>query len=134
MASPWLAAGLAVPALFLLGSGKNKDGSKSKKGGKSSRGDSLVDLDEFDRPVDDSADPSFVCERVCASHRLLRRMGGLSRDATPSSCITVCGPVQEDACAEACQRAVCASLHQVPAWNDACLKRCTTECTRGRAG
>lgn len=85
-------------------------------------------------PVDDPSDPSFVCERVCASPRLLRRMGGLSRDATPSSCVTVCGAVQEDACAEACQRAVCASLHQVPAWNDACLKRCTTECTRGRAG
>lgn len=85
-------------------------------------------------PVDDPSDPSFVCERVCASPRLLRRMGGLSRDATPSSCVTVCGPAREDACAEACQRAVCASLHQVPAWNDACLKRCTTECTRGRAG
>ena len=87
-----------------------------------------------DSPVDDPSDPTFVCERVCASPRLLRRMGGLSRDATPSSCVTVCGPGQEDACAEACQRAVCASLHQVPAWNDACLKRCTTECTRGRAG
>ena len=85
-------------------------------------------------PVDDPSDPSFVCERVCASPRLLRRMGGLSRDAAPQSCVTVCGPAREDACAEACQRAVCASPHQVPAWNDACLKRCTTECTRGRAG
>jgi len=43
MASPWLAAGLAVPALFLLGGGKDKDG-KGKKGG-----GSMVDLDEFDR-------------------------------------------------------------------------------------
>jgi len=43
MASPWLAAGLAVPALFLLGVGKDKDG-KGKKGG-----GSMVDLDEFDR-------------------------------------------------------------------------------------
>ena len=37
-----------------------------------------------------------------------------------------------DACTEACQRGVCTNMHQVPAWNDACLKRCTTECTRGR--
>ena len=46
MATPWLAAGLAVPALFLLGGGKDKDG-KGKKGGGSKS--SMVDLDEFDR-------------------------------------------------------------------------------------
>lgn len=46
MATPWLAAGLAVPALFLLGGGKDKDG-KGKKGGSSKS--SMVDLDEFDR-------------------------------------------------------------------------------------
>ena len=40
--------------------------------------------------------------------------------------------VADDSCAEACQRAVCANMHQVPAWNDACLKRCATECARGR--
>ena len=50
MASPWLAAGLAVPALFLLGGGKDKDG-KGKKGGGGggSKSSSMVDLDEFDR-------------------------------------------------------------------------------------
>lgn len=47
MATPWLAAGLAVPALFLLGGGSNK-GDKDKKK-LSSRGEGLVDLDEFDR-------------------------------------------------------------------------------------
>ena len=47
MATPWLAAGLAVPALFLLGGGKDKDG-KGKKGGGGSKS-SMVDLDEFDR-------------------------------------------------------------------------------------
>jgi hypothetical protein len=39
-----------------------------------------------------------------------------------------------DACAEACQRAVCSNPHSVPAWNEACLKRCTAECLKGRAG
>lgn len=38
-----------------------------------------------------------------------------------------------DSCQDACQRAVCMNMHQVPAWNEACLKRCTTECERGRA-
>ena len=56
------------------------------------------------------------------------------QDPTPNTCVTVCGASRDDACGEACQRAVCASLHQVPAWNDACLKRCATECARGRAG
>ena len=39
----------------------------------------------------------------------------------------------QDACTEACQQAVCTDVHQVPAWNDACLKRCTAECMRGRS-
>lgn len=38
-----------------------------------------------------------------------------------------------DACVEACQRSVCSIPHQVPAWNEACLKRCTAECMKGRA-
>ncbi|KAI8462897.1 MAG: hypothetical protein J3K34DRAFT_527425 [Monoraphidium minutum] len=90
---------------------------------------------------------SFVCERVCTSDRLLRRLGklakarawggaratALSRDPTPNSCITVCGVSAHDACVEACQRSVCSIPHQVPAWNEACLKRCTSECLKGRA-
>ncbi len=40
---------------------------------------------------DEGTDPSFVCERVCTSDRLLRRMGGLSKDPTPNTCVTVCG-------------------------------------------
>ena len=40
---------------------------------------------------EDSTDPSFVCERVCTSNRLLRRMGGLAKDPTPGTCVTVCG-------------------------------------------
>jgi len=82
---------------------------------------------------DDGADPSFVCERVCTSDRLLRRLGGLAKDVTPQSCVTVCGVSRADSCTESCQRVVCMNMHQVPAWNDQCLKRCTTECQKGRA-
>ena len=55
--------------------------------------------------------------------------------STTAAWLKAGGPVRaaQDACNEACQRAVCTNLHQVPAWNDACLKRCTTECLRGRA-
>lgn len=78
------------------------------------------------------ADPSFVCERVCTSQRLMRRMGSLAKDATPNTCVTVCGTSSVDACTDACQRAVCTTMHQVPAWNDNCLSRCSNECQRGR--
>jgi hypothetical protein len=124
---------------------------------------------------DDAAagEGGFVCERVCTSDRLLRRLGKLAKDPTHNSCITVCGvsgaaaglmgrwprvrrarmrrrsgcsatappnpsnplvaPPGHDACVEACQRSVCSIPHQVPAWNESCLKRCTSECMKGRA-
>lgn len=124
---------------------------------------------------EEGSDPTFVCERVCTSDRLLRRMGGLSKDPTPNTCVTVCGisgqsflpfgpcatagslhanlqsipqpcgdwangqchmrsvwltwalfrHAATDSCEDACQRAVCANMHQVPAWNQSCLKRCS---------
>eukprot|EP00873_Tetraselmis_striata_P043394 jgi/Tetstr1/463658/TSEL_008519.t1 len=117
---PWWAAGLAVPALVARGvmsaRGKNKG---TEEGG----------------PEDEGAGSSsgFVCERVCTSAKLLQRMGGLAKDPTPNTCVTVCGVSSNDACVEACQRVVCAEMHQVPDWNDQCLKRCTTECLKGRA-
>ncbi len=43
------------------------------------------------RRSEEGSDPTFVCERVCTSDRLLRRMGGLSKDPTPNTCVTVCG-------------------------------------------
>ena len=46
--------------------------------------------------------------------------------------MTVCGTGRQDACLEACQRSVCMNAHQVPAWNDQCLKRCASECAKGR--
>jgi hypothetical protein len=128
------------------------------------------------RSIDGGAE-SFVCERVCTSPRLLRRMGGLSKvrkrerngkregrtcpgrvypgprralpcvgevarredaprdrgretqktqpassslpllllaqDPTPNTCVTVCGTSGEDACLDACARAVCGNMHQV---------------------
>ncbi|KAK9817079.1 hypothetical protein WJX72_009216 [[Myrmecia] bisecta] len=123
MVAAWWAAGLAVPAVVI-------------KGVLSGRGNSTPTTEEAvvtSSRVEDGTDPQFVCERVCTSDRLLRRMGGLSKDPTPNTCVTVCGASEEDACTEACQRAVCTNTHQVPAWNDACLKRCQTECLRGRA-
>lgn len=56
-----------------------------------------------------------------------------SQDPTPNTCVTVCGVSSRDACAEACQRSVCAVPHQVPAWNESCQKRCVQECLKGRA-
>jgi len=64
--------------------------------------------------------PANLCCGECCSRRCLQKECARVRAAL-------------DACNEACQRAVCTNLHQVPAWNDACLKRCTAECLRGRA-
>ena len=63
---------------------------------------------------------------------VFRRMGNLAKDPTSNTCVTVCGTGRTDACVDACQRSVCMTPHQVPAWNDQCLKRCTMECTKGR--
>ena len=118
--SPWaVATAVIAPVLLYRGVG----GGKKRTGGGPTRSKD-----------DDGADPSFVCERVCASDRLLRRLGGLSKDPTPQSCVTVCGVNRNDSCTESCQRVVCMNMHQVPSWNDQCLKRCTLECQKGRAG
>ena len=136
---PLIAAPLGVSA-FLLRTVFRKGGKrKAEEVGKESEG------------------ASFSCERVCTSDALLKRLGSLvkartrprtpqgsmtrlltraAQEATPNTCVTVCGLSSIDACTEACQRAVCSGTHQVPAWNDACLKRCSTECVRrsGREG
>ncbi|KAK9830969.1 hypothetical protein WJX81_003854 [Elliptochloris bilobata] len=101
MIQPWWAVGLAVPGLIVKGLVGGR--SKAKKEGAHTYSE------------EDSTDPSFVCERVCTSNRLLRRMGGLAKDPTPGTCVTVCGVGSQDACNEACQRAVCTNLHQ-PQW------------------
>ncbi|KAK2979983.1 hypothetical protein RJ640_006791 [Escallonia rubra] len=70
-----------------------------------------------------SSDDIFVCERVCTSKRMLKKVGVFSKDLTPDTCATVCGVSELDACADACARTVCVNQHQVPNWNDICLKR-----------
>nr|GMD94715.1 Small GTPase superfamily [Ipomoea batatas]GMD96485.1 Small GTPase superfamily [Ipomoea batatas] len=77
-----------------------------------------------------NSDDIFVCERVCTSKRMLKKVGAFSKDPTPDTCVTVCGVSELDACADACARTVCVNQHQVPNWNDICLKRCQSECLR----
>ncbi|GLI65682.1 hypothetical protein VaNZ11_009289 [Volvox africanus] len=79
---------------------------------------------------DDWATLRFVCERVCVSEKLVQIVGPGAKDAIPGNCVTVCGISAVDACTEACQRAVCVTPSTVPAWNEACTKRCTAECIR----
>ncbi|PSC76408.1 hypothetical protein C2E20_0054 [Micractinium conductrix] len=124
MVNPALWAGGAALALPVAATVKAVVGRGGKP--KAAAGGVEPRLDDAD------VDSSFVCERVCTSPRLMRRMGSLAKDATPNTCVTVCGTSQEDACTDACQRAVCTTVHQVPAWNEDCLKHCRLECQRGR--
>ncbi|XP_061356805.1 uncharacterized protein At5g64816 [Gastrolobium bilobum] len=77
-----------------------------------------------------SSDEIFVCERVCTSKRMLKKVGSFSKDPIPDTCVTVCGVSDLDACADACARTVCVNQHQVPNWNDICLRRCQSECLK----
>ncbi|KAL0041538.1 hypothetical protein WJX79_006787 [Trebouxia sp. C0005] len=120
MVQAWWAAGLAVPVVLIRGLVTNNNKAKQEES----------QNDRFDGI---GTDPSFVCERVCTSARLSRRMGGLAKDPVPNTCVTVCGTSATDACTEACQKTVCTNMQQVPAWNDSCLQRCTAECLRGRS-
>ncbi|KAL7105365.1 hypothetical protein ACP275_07G039800 [Erythranthe tilingii] len=72
----------------------------------------------------------FVCERVCTSKRMLKKVGAFSKDPIKDTCVTVCGVSELDACADACARTVCVDQHQVPNWNDVCLRRCQSECLK----
>ncbi len=123
--SPFLygAAGVAVSTLSVAALASSRSKAKKQRKRKNTREAS----DEYS-----GTDPDFICERVCTTNRLMRRMGGLAKDITPNTCVTVCGVSALDSCAEACQQAVCTSMHQVPAWNEACITRCSTECQRGR--
>ncbi|KAG7034400.1 hypothetical protein SDJN02_04128, partial [Cucurbita argyrosperma subsp. argyrosperma] len=75
-------------------------------------------------------DDIFVCERVCTSKRMLKKVGSFSKDPIPDTCVTVCGLSELDACTDACARTVCVNQHQVPNWNDICLRRCQSECLK----
>ncbi|XP_058100036.1 uncharacterized protein At5g64816-like [Magnolia sinica] len=71
-----------------------------------------------------NTDDIFVSERVCTSKRVLKKVGTFSKDPTPNTCITICGDSELDACGDACAQTVCVNQHQVPNWNDICLRRC----------
>ncbi|MCL7024490.1 hypothetical protein MKW94_022873 [Papaver nudicaule] len=51
---------------------------------------------------------------------MLKRIGAFSKNPTP----------ELDACSDACARMVCVNQHQVPNWNDICLRRCQSECLK----
>eukprot|EP00204_Picochlorum_oklahomense_P003628 CAMPEP_0118804502 /NCGR_PEP_ID=MMETSP1161-20130426/23057_1 /TAXON_ID=249345 /ORGANISM="Picochlorum oklahomensis, Strain CCMP2329" /LENGTH=114 /DNA_ID=CAMNT_0006733259 /DNA_START=128 /DNA_END=469 /DNA_ORIENTATION=+ len=114
MVNPWLVG--IVPALGVVTAiravthrgGSSRRRSLSSSSSSYMHGDGIMD-------GEGGTDPNFICERVCTSNRLMRRMGGLAKDITPHTCVTVCGVSALDACTEACQQAVCTSMHQVPA-------------------
>ena len=73
---------------------------------------------------------TFACK--CWGWRNCSKLAHLYKISNLHHSSVMCGAGM-DACEDACQRAVCANMHQVPAWNDACLRKCTSECARGRA-
>lgn len=72
----------------------------------------------------------FVCSRVCTSKKMLAKVGALSKDPTPNTCVTVCGESEFACCTEACRMTVCVIPHHVPNWNDVCMRRCSNECLK----
>ncbi|KAK0577300.1 hypothetical protein LWI29_030989 [Acer saccharum] len=119
MVDPWWSLlGAAIPAVIMgqaLRMKKRRADEQRLKGG---------------RGREKSSDDVFVCERVCTSKRMLKKVGALSKDPTVDTCVTVCGVSELDACADACARTVCVNQHQVPNWNDICLRKCQSECLR----
>jgi hypothetical protein len=85
---------------------------------------------KVERGREKSSHEVFVCERVCTSKRMLKKVRAFSKDPIPETCVTVCGVSELDACDDACTRTVCVNQHQVPNWNDVCLKRCQSECLK----
>ncbi|KAG5251054.1 hypothetical protein OIU76_007332 [Salix suchowensis] len=119
MVDPWWSLlGASIPAIIAGQAWRMKKRRAEEQRLKSARG------------REKSSDEIFVCERVCTSKRMLKKVGALSKDPIIDTCVTVCGVSELDACADACARTVCVSQHQVPNWNDICLRRCQSECLR----
>ncbi|KAG0473968.1 hypothetical protein HPP92_015292 [Vanilla planifolia] len=114
----WPLLGAAIPALIAGQAIRVKRKQNEEKRLESTRG------------REKSSDDIFVCERVCTSKRMLKKVGSFSKDPTPDTCVTVCGVSVLDACTDACARSVCVNQHQVPNWNDVCLRRCQSECLK----
>ncbi|THG11854.1 hypothetical protein TEA_000409 [Camellia sinensis var. sinensis] len=66
--------------------------------------------------------------RIKRRHSEERRIKGAR--ARKKTCVTVCGVSELDACSDACARTVYVNQHQVPNWNDICLRRCQSECLK----
>ncbi|KAF5740153.1 hypothetical protein HS088_TW11G00219 [Tripterygium wilfordii] len=117
MVDPWWSLlGAAIPAIIVAGQAMRMKKRRTEEQSGSGR--------------EKRSEHKFVCERVCTSKRLLKKVGTLSKDPTIDTCVTVCGVSEVDACADACTRTVCVNDHQVPNWNDACLRMCQSECLR----
>ncbi|XP_010444433.1 PREDICTED: uncharacterized protein At5g64816 isoform X1 [Camelina sativa] len=114
----WSLIGAAVPALVAGQAWRIKKRRGDEERIKSARG------------REKSSDEIFVCERVCTSKRMLKKVGAFSKDPIPDTCVTVCGVSELDACSDACARTVCVNQHQVANWNDICLRRCQSECLK----
>ncbi|KAK8533758.1 hypothetical protein V6N12_047162 [Hibiscus sabdariffa] len=114
----WSLLGAAIPAVIAGQAFRMKKKHAEEQRMKSARG------------REKSSDDIFVCERVCTSKRMLKKVGAFSKDPIPDTCVTVCGVSELDACSDACARTVCVNQHQVPNWNDICLRRCQSECLR----
>jgi hypothetical protein len=71
-----------------------------------------------------SSDKVFVCERICTSKWMLKKVDAFSKDPILETCVTICGVSELDACA------VCVNQHLVPNSNEVCLKRCQSECLK----
>ncbi|KAK3033773.1 hypothetical protein RJ639_034215 [Escallonia herrerae] len=106
----WSLVGAAVPVVVASQALRMKKRRAEEQRLKSARG------------REKSSDDIFVCERVYTSKRMLKKVGVFSKDPTPDTCVTVCGVSELDACVDACARTVCINQHQVPNWNDICLK------------
>ncbi|KZV55683.1 hypothetical protein F511_28428 [Dorcoceras hygrometricum] len=114
----WSLIGAAVPVLIAGQAFRMKARYADEQRIKSARG------------REKTSDDIFVCERVCTSKRMLNKVGAFSKDPIPDTCVTVCGVSELDACSDACARTVCINQHQVPNWNDVCLRRCQNECLK----
>ncbi|GMP84420.1 hypothetical protein CsSME_00037958 [Camellia sinensis var. sinensis] len=69
-----------------------------------------------------TSDDIFVCERVCTSKRMLKKVGSFSKDPIPDTCVTVCGVSELDACSDACARTSICVLDSSLCANLRCLE------------
>ncbi|KAK9030312.1 hypothetical protein V6N11_031740 [Hibiscus sabdariffa] len=103
----WSVLGAAIPAVIAGQAFRMKKRHAEEQKIKTARG------------REKSSDEVFVCERVCTSKRMLKKIGAFSKDPIPDTCVTVCGVSELDVCSDACARTVCVNKHQ----NDICLRR-----------